>query len=95
MPLGHFALVSVTSSVSDRKLSQAAGLLQKKPLGCISWIQTLVFLQIVIIQVNLRLAFCALTLLVGHQEEYPACKKLSDEVLVSLSVWSEVQVVCI
>jgi len=32
----------------------------------------------------------ALTLLVGHQEEHPARKKLSDEVLVWLSVWSEV-----
>jgi len=31
-------------------------------------------------------AFSALTLLVGHQEEYPACKKLSDEVLAWLSV---------
>jgi len=27
-------------------------------------------------------AFRALTLLVGRQEEHPACKKLSDEVLV-------------
>jgi len=33
-------------------------------------------------------AFRALTLLVGHQEEHPACKKLSDEVLVWLSVWT-------
>jgi len=40
-------------------------------------------------------AFSALTLLVGHQEEHPACKKLSDEVLAWLSVWSEVQMVCI
>jgi len=32
----------------------------------------------------------ALTLLVGHQEEHPTCKKLSDEVLVWLSVWIEV-----
>ena len=39
-------------------------------------------------------AFSALTLLVGHQEEHLACKKLSDEVLVWLSVWSEEQVVC-
>jgi len=31
----------------------------------------------------------ALTLLVGRQEEHPACKKLSGEVLVWLSVWSE------
>ena len=28
-------------------------------------------------------AFSALTLLVGHQEEHPACKKLSDEMLMS------------
>jgi len=40
-------------------------------------------------------AFSALALLVGHQEEHLACKKLSDEVLVWLSVWSEVQIVCI
>jgi len=33
------------------------------------------------------------TLLVQHQEENQACKKLSDEVLVWLSVWSEVQTV--
>jgi len=36
-----------------------------------------------------------LTLLFGHQEEHPACKKLSDEVLVWLSIWSKVQTVCI
>jgi len=36
-----------------------------------------------------------LKLLVGHQEEHSASKKLSDEVLVWLSVWSEVQIVCI
>jgi len=35
--------------------------------------------------------FSALTLLVGRQEEHPACKKLSGGVLVWLSVWSEVQ----
>jgi len=39
--------------------------------------------------------FSALTLLVGHQEEHSVCKKLSDEVLVWLSVWSEMQTVCI
>ena len=33
--------------------------------------------------------------LVGRQEEHPACKKLSDEVTVQLSVWSEVQMICI
>ena len=36
-------------------------------------------------------AFSALTLLVGRQEEHPACKKLSVVVLVWLFVWSEVQ----
>ena len=36
-------------------------------------------------------AFSALTLLVGWQEEQPACKKLSGGVLTWLSVWSEVQ----
>jgi len=37
--------------------------------------------------------FSALMLLVGHEEEHPACKKLSDEVLAWLSVCSEVQMV--
>ena len=40
-------------------------------------------------------AFSALTLLVGHQEEHPARKKLSDGVLAWLSVWSVVQMICI
>jgi len=40
-------------------------------------------------------AFGALTLLVGRQEDHPACKKLSDEVLMWLSVWSEVHTDCI
>jgi len=38
---------------------------------------------------NLRLAFSALTLSVGCQEEYPACKKLSDDMLAWLSLWSD------
>ena len=33
--------------------------------------------------------------LFGHQEEHPACKKLYDEMLAWLSVWSEVQMTCI
>jgi len=37
------------------------------------------------------IAFSALTLLVGQQEGYPACKKLSGGVLAWLFVWSEVQ----
>ena len=36
-------------------------------------------------------AFSALMLLVGRQEEHPACKKLSGGVLAWLSDWSEVQ----
>jgi len=45
-----------------------------------------------------RLGYFAVSvwiLLVGHQEEHPACKTLSDEVLAQLSVWSEVQNICI
>lgn len=41
------------------------------------------------------IAFNAVTLLVGRQEEHPACKKVSDAVLAWLSVWSEVQMICI
>jgi len=36
-------------------------------------------------------AFSALMQLVGQQEKHPACKKLSDEVLMWLSLWSEVR----
>jgi len=36
-------------------------------------------------------AFSALTLLVGRQEGRPASKKLNGDVLVWLSVWSEMQ----
>ena len=37
-------------------------------------------------------AFSALTLLVGRQEGYPACKKLSGWMLAWLSVWGEMQI---
>jgi len=40
-------------------------------------------------------AFSALMLLAGWQEGRPACKKRSGEVLAWLSVWSEVQMICI
>jgi len=40
-----------------------------------------------------HVAFSALTLLVGRQEEHPACKKLSDAVLAWLSVLNEVQMI--
>jgi len=42
-----------------------------------------------------RVAFSALTLLVGRQEGHSACKILSGEVLAWLSVWSEVQMISI
>jgi len=29
------------------------------------------------------------------KQEHPACKKLTDEVLAWLFVWSEVQMICI
>jgi len=35
------------------------------------------------------IAFSALILFAGRQEEHLACKKLSDEVLAWLSVWSK------
>ena len=38
--------------------------------------------------------YSALTL-AGHQEEHPACKKFSHEVLAWLSICSEVQMICI
>jgi len=41
------------------------------------------------------IAFSALTLLVGQQEGHPADKKLGGEILAWLSVWSEVQMICI
>ena len=43
------------------------------------------------VRLNGKVPFSALTLLVGRQEE----QKLSDEVFVWLSVWSEVPIVCI
>jgi len=45
--------------------------------------------------VSLWVGFSILTLLVRHQEEHPACRKLRDEVLEWLSVWSKVQMICI
>jgi len=45
------------------------------------------------VNLTLNVSVIALTLLIGHQE-HPACKKLSDKVLVSLSVWSGVQMIC-
>jgi len=50
--------------------------------------QSLISDQIAII------AFSALTLSVGCQEEQSARQKLSDEVLGWLSIWSKVQIIC-
>ena len=41
------------------------------------------------ILLQLEISFSALTLLVGWQEEYLACNKLSGGVLAWLSVWSD------
>jgi len=35
-------------------------------------------------QRNTIIAFSALTLLVGHQEKHPVCKKLTDKVLAAI-----------
>jgi len=43
------------------------------------------------VELSSSFAFSALVLLVGQQEGHLACKKLSDGVLVWLSVWTEVQ----
>ena len=47
-----------------------------------------------ILQVSCSSLYDAFTLLAGHREGYPACKSC-DEVLVWLSAWREVQIVCI
>jgi len=44
-----------------------------------------------IIVIIISIKDSALTQLVGRLEGHPACKKLSGEVLVWLSIWSEVQ----
>jgi len=38
--------------------------------------------------ITFDVTFSAFTLLIGWQEGHPACKKLSGEVLVWLSLWS-------
>jgi len=45
--------------------------------------------------VTASIAFSALTVLVVCQDEYPAYKKFSNEVMAWLSVWNEVQMICI
>jgi len=46
------------------------------------------------IKIQIGILQC-LTLLVWQQEGHPACKSLNGEVLERLSVWSEVQMICI
>jgi len=46
-------------------------------------------------QLPFYLTFSDVTLLVGHQEEQLICKKMIDELLVWLYVWSEMQMICI
>jgi len=41
---------------------------------------------------QLVFTFIALSLLFGHQEELPVCKKIE---VLALSVWSKVQMLCI
>jgi len=51
------------------------------------------FLNVFLLRESLP-TFNVLTLLTGRQEEYPARrKKMSDEVLVWLSLWSNVQMI--
>ena len=55
----------------------------------VSCLYCAVFILPYILCCSPRIAFSALTLLVGWQEGHPACKKLSGGVLAWLSVWSE------
>ena len=63
-------------------------------LHCCSFVHICLFCGF-IVSVIMTLLYCALTLLVGRQEEHPAYKKLSYGVLVWLSVWIVVQMICI
>jgi len=50
----------------------------------------------IVIQLESALtAFSALTLLARHPEEHLACKRLSDEMLAMVIVWSKVQMICL
>ena len=47
------------------------------------------------VALNFEVSNFGFSMLVRRQEEHPACKKLSHEVLAWLSVWSELQMICI
>jgi len=83
--MGRNALVSM----KDTKQSRGVGF-QSMSLCCRGMCSAECHLLLL-----LQSAFSALTLLVGHQEEPLACKTVSDEALAWLSVWSEVQMICI
>ena len=51
--------------------------------------------MVVVVVILFSMCLQCFDLLVGHQEEHLACKKLGGEVLARLSIWSEVQIVCI
>ena len=55
------------------------------------FLSTLIFRNICHTSPAFYPAFSALTLLVGWQEEHPACKKIEWWLLPQVSVWGEVQ----
>ena len=63
-------------------------------LFCIALFEEIVFHTFCFLP-SVFLVFSALTLFVGRQEEHPACKKMSDEMVVWLYVWSEVKMIYI
>jgi len=54
---------------------------------------TFIYFNLKFAFIALTFAFSALMLLIGRQDEHPASKKLSDEVLAWLFVWSKVQMI--
>jgi len=67
--------------------------------SCCDFLKLFFFSQLFILATDYYAIYAlpssALTLLVGHQEEHLAHRKLSDGVLAWLSVWSVVQMICI
>jgi len=76
----RFAILRIEVTLASRGLSAIAELLVVPSSECFP-----------INSVDLNLLFSALTSL----KEHPAYKKSSDEVLAWLSVWSEVQMICL
>jgi len=82
IPLLNFALGLGSSSSSSA--SRVA--FKSPPLSSAAARQPGSSLDFLVYLMMLSFAFSALTLLVGGEEEHPACKKTSDEVLAWLSV---------